>query len=61
MVKNSTLFYLVDDLNMSSDILLSTSNYSSCFDEEVNSLLDLLDYDPGARLVTETLERANVE
>jgi len=61
MVKNSTLFYLVDDMNMSSDILLSTTIYSSCFDEEVDLLLDLLDYDPGDNLVTETMKRASVE
>ena len=61
MVKNSTLFYLVDDFNMSSDFLLSTSIFSSLLDEEVDFLLDLVEYDPGAKLVTETLQRANVE
>ena len=61
MVKNSTLFYLVDDINLSSDILLSTSIYASSLDEDVDTLLDLLDYDPGAKLVTKTLQRANVE
>ncbi len=61
MVKNSTLFYLVDDINLSSDVLLSTSNYPASSDEDVDILLDLLEYDPGARLVTKTLQRANVE
>ena len=61
MVKNSTLFYLVDDFNLSSDILLSTSIFSSFIDEEVDFLLKLLEYDPGSKLVTETLQRANVE
>ena len=61
MVKNSTLFYLVDDINLSSDILLSTSIYASSLDEDVDTLLDLLDYDPGAKLVTKTLQRAHVE
>ena len=61
MVKISTLFYLVDDFNMSSDILLATSIFSSFIDEEVDFLLDLVEYDPGASLVAETLQRANVE
>lgn len=61
MVKNSTLFYLVDDVNLSSDILLSTSIYTSFLDEEVDKLLDLLDYDPGAKMVTDTIIKANVE
>lgn len=61
MVKNSTLFYLVDDVNLSSDILLSTSIYTSFLDEEVDKLLDLLDYDPGSKMVTDTIIKANVE
>ncbi len=61
MVKNSTLFYLVDDINLSSDILFSTSIFENLWDEQVNLLLDLIEYDPGTALVTKTLERIHVD
>ncbi len=60
MVKNSTLFYLVDDINLTSDILLSTTVYT-LWDEKVDSMLNMLEYDPGENLVSQTLHRANVE
>jgi len=56
MVKNFTLFYLVDDISLSTDILLSPSNDNPLQDEEIDFLLDLLEYDPGAELVTKTLQ-----
>ena len=59
MVKNSTLFYLVDDINLSSDILLSPSNENPLQDEELDFLLDLLEYDPGAELVTKILQEVD--
>lgn len=60
MVKNSTLFYLVDDINLSSDIILSPSIYNSLWDEEIDYLLDLLAYDPGTELVAKTLQRVDI-
>ncbi len=59
MVKNSTLFYLVDDVNLSSDILLSPSNDNSLWDEEIDFLLDFLEYDPGTELVTKILREVD--
>lgn len=61
MVKNSTLFYLVDDLNELSDILLSTDTYKPYCDEQVETLLDLVEYDPGIDLVKQILQKAGVE
>ena len=61
MVKNFTLFYLVDDTNQTSDILFSTSTYRTFCDEQVELMLDLIEYDPGIELVKRTLQKAGVE
>lgn len=57
MVEISTLVYLVDDLNMPSDMIL-TPNYESYLqDDDYPLFLNLLDFDPGEELVAKTLER----
>lgn len=61
MIKNSTLFYLVDDTSQTSDILL-TSNINRTFcDEIVDLYLDLIEYDPGDNLVKQILQQAGIE
>jgi hypothetical protein len=57
MAEISTLVYLVDDLNLPSDMIL-TPNFESYLQEDFNPLfLDLLEIDPGEDLVVRTLER----
>jgi hypothetical protein len=57
MVRTSTLFYLLDDLNKPSDMLLETDQIISLKDEHYCSLLDLLEVDPGEKLVSLILEK----
>lgn len=61
MVENFTLFYLVDDTSLTPDILLTTNSYQTFCDEQVDFLLDLIEYDPGIDLVKQILQKAGVE
>ncbi len=56
MVRTSTLFYLLDDLNEPSDMLLDTNQIITLKDEQYCSLLDLLEIDPGEELVSLIME-----
>ena len=57
MVRTSTLIYLLDDLNTPSDMLLIPNEYSLFQDEYYSSLLNLLEIDPGEKLVSRILEK----
>ena len=60
MVKNSTLFYLVDDTSLTSDILFPNSLNTILCNEQIEFLLDMIEYDPGIDLVNKTLQRAGI-
>lgn len=57
MTGTSTLFYLVDDMNIPSDILLTPYQESLLKDEYCTTFLNLLEVDPGDDLVMRTMER----
>lgn len=57
MTGTSTLFYLVDDLNIPSDMLLNPYQENLLKDEYYTAFLNLLEVDPGEDLVLKTLER----
>ncbi len=61
MTGTSTLFYLVDDLNNPSDILLNPYQENLLKDEYFTTFLNLLEVDPGEDLVMRTLERERLE
>jgi hypothetical protein len=61
MTGTSTLFYLVDDINNPSDMLLTPYQEHILKDEHFTSFLNLLEVDPGDDLVLKTLERLEVE
>lgn len=61
MVENFTLFYLVDDTSHTSDILLTTNSYKTFCDEQVDFLLNMIEYDPGIDVVNQILQKAGVE
>lgn len=61
MVENFTLFYLVDDTSQTSDILLTTNSYKNFCDEQVDFLLNMIEYDPGIDVVNQILQKAGVE
>ncbi len=61
MVKNFTLFYLVDDTSLTSDNLLTTNPYKPFCDEQIDILLGLIEYDPGIDLVNRILQKAGIE
>lgn len=60
MVKNSTLVYLVDDMNQTSDIIFPISSHRTLCDDQLEFLLDMIEYDPGSGLVKETLQGAGI-
>ncbi len=57
MVEISTLFYLVDDFNLPSDMILTPNNETILEDEYYTFFLNFLEIDPGEELVAKTLER----
>jgi len=57
MVENSTLFYLVDDLNLPSDMILTPYEDNLLKDEYYSCFLDLLEVDPGEQLVRGIMEK----
>jgi hypothetical protein len=59
MVENSTLFYLVDDFNLPSDMILNPLNETKLPEEHWSFFLDMLEIDPGHDLVQKTMERMN--
>jgi len=56
MAETSTLFYLVDDFNLPSDMLLSSSPEVVLKEEYMLAFLDILEIDPGEALVNRTLK-----
>ncbi|MEX0987284.1 MAG: hypothetical protein WD052_07380 [Bacteroidales bacterium] len=56
MVEISTLYYLVDDLNLPSDMILTQSQIHLQDEELFYNFLDLLEVDPGENLVKRTME-----
>ena len=61
MTGTSTLFYLVDDLNIPSDMLLTPFEETIPEDEQITAFLNLLEVDPGVDLVIKTMERLEVK
>ncbi|MCF8345705.1 MAG: hypothetical protein K9G38_00725 [Bacteroidales bacterium] len=60
MTKISTLFYLLDDTQLTSDTtLLQNLNYQLEEEKKLSWLFDLLDTDPGEELVKNTMKRIN--
>lgn len=57
MTGTSTLFYLVDDLNAPSDMLLTLYQENLLEGEYYTTFLNILEIDPGEDLVMKTLER----
>jgi|GEM_PF-2701137 len=57
MTGTSTLFYLVDDINIPSDMLLTPYQENLLKDEYFTAFLNLLEVDPGDDLVLKTMER----
>lgn len=57
MVGTSTLFYLVDDLNLPSDMILTPNEENLLKDEYYSCFLNLLEVDPGEDLVSRTMEK----
>lgn len=57
MTGTSTLFYLVDDINIPSDMLLTPYQENLLKDEYYTAFLSLLEVDPGDDLVMKTMER----
>ena len=61
MVRTSTLFYLVDDINLPSDMILTPYHDNSLKDEHYSVFLNLLEVDPGEDLVSRTMEKLGEE
>lgn len=61
MAKTSTLIYLVDDLNLPSDMLLNQNIEPQLTEKYDCSILDFLEIDPGDELVTRTLKFLEVK
>lgn len=57
MRKISTLFYLVDDTTLPSDIILFEDVDQLTTDELINSFFEFIEVDPGSDLVTRIFER----
>jgi hypothetical protein len=57
MVKISTLFYLVDDLNFPSGMILNPLNETKLPEEDFLQFLDFLEIDPGEAIVSKILAR----
>jgi len=57
MVEISTLFYLVDDFNLPSDMILTPNQDNLLKDEYYSVFLDILEIDPGEELVSKIMER----
>lgn len=57
MVEISTLFYLVDDFNLPSDMILTPNQENLLKDEYFSVFLDILEVDPGEELVSRIMER----
>lgn len=57
MAKTFTLVYLVDDINMPSDMILTPNQEDIDDDEYFTSLFSLLEYDPGEDLVSRLMEK----
>lgn len=53
----STLFYLVDNMNLPSDTFLNPYQDNQLKDEFYSWFLNLLEIDPGEDLVTRIMER----
>lgn len=61
MVKNSTLFYLLDDFSKPSEMLISPYYEQPSTDDLLSLYLDMAEYDPGEALVMKTMQRAEKE
>jgi hypothetical protein len=61
MVKNSTLFYLVDDFSKPSEMLITPFYERTTSEDQMNLYLDMVEYDPGEALVKKVLQRAEKE
>jgi hypothetical protein len=57
MTGTSTLLYLVDDMNIPADTLLTPYQETLLKDEYYITFLNLLEVDPGDDLVTRIMER----
>lgn len=57
MTGTSTLFYLVDDMNIPSDTFLTPYQETLLKDEYYTTFLNLLEVDPGDDLVTKIMKR----
>ena len=60
MAKTSTLIYLMNDFDIPSDMLLFSELETVFRDEQMFTILDLLETDPGNELVSEIMKKTEV-
>lgn len=57
MGNTSTLIYLVDDLNLPSDMVFTPFQENTLDDPQITGILDMIILDPGEKFVSTMLQR----